>query len=152
MWKKGFNLRIENEIFRVKTSNEVRVKASWHDAELGEKTERQKKYDEKSHECLTRTVGVFLQLSVSRRRSRRAARRGAAAPLRTVHPAVGDPAHLLEDRANESNAPPSTAVDLPERQTQSRHLARHYDKAKLQTLLLSKRHKECSERNTNQKK
>lgn len=44
-------------------------------------------------------------------------RGGAAAPLRTVHPAVGDPAHLLEDRAHESNAAPGAAVHLPGRQT-----------------------------------
>ncbi|TNN61876.1 hypothetical protein EYF80_027892 [Liparis tanakae] len=52
------------------------------------------------------------QLSVSGRSTGRGAWRGAAAPLGTVHPAVGDPAHLLEDRADESNAPPGAAVHL----------------------------------------
>lgn len=45
--------------------------------------------------------------------------RGSTAPLRTVYPAIGDPARLLEDRADKSNTPTSTAVHLPERQTQS---------------------------------
>ncbi len=50
----------------------------------------------------TWTVGVFLRLSLSGRRTRRSARRRAAPPLRTVHSAVSDSTHLLEDRANES--------------------------------------------------
>lgn len=74
----------------------------------------------KSSEYLTRTVGVLLQLPVSRGCTRRGAWRRATAPLWTVHPAVGDPANLLEHRANESNAPPSTAVHLPERQPATR--------------------------------
>lgn len=37
---------------------------------------------------------------------------GAAAPIRTVHPSIGDPTHLLEDGPDEPNTPPCTAVHL----------------------------------------
>lgn len=66
----------------------------------------------KSQDVLTGTVRVFLHISVGWRRSRRRARRWPAASFGTVHPSVRDPAHLLEDWADESNATSSAAVHL----------------------------------------
>lgn len=93
-------------------------------------------------EFLTGAVGVLLQLSVSRRGARRGLWGGATAPLRTVHSAVADPAHLLEDRADESNAPSGAAVHLEDRQNpmsatlSPSTAAQHHNKAALKTLFL----------------
>lgn len=84
-------------------------------------TERQRTVVRRRAEHLTRAVGVLLQLSVSRRRTRGSAWRGATAPLRAVHPAIADPAHLLQDRADEANASAGTAVHLPEKNTPTQY-------------------------------
>lgn len=75
----------------------------------------------RKHQGLTRTVGGFLQLSVSRRGTWRGAWRRAAAPLWTVNPAIGDPAHLLEDRADESNSSSGAAVHLAGQRSRREH-------------------------------
>lgn len=64
---------------------------------------------------LTGTVAALLQLSVLRRHPRGAARGGATAPLWTAQPAVGGPASLLEDGADETKPASGAAVDLRER-------------------------------------
>lgn len=61
---------------------------------------------------LTGTVAALFQLPVLRWHPRGAARGGATAPLWTARPAVGGPASLLEDRADETKPTSSAAVDL----------------------------------------
>lgn len=61
---------------------------------------------------LTGAVAALLQLSVLRWHPGRAARGGATAPLWTAQPAVGGPASLLEDGADEAKPTSGAAVDL----------------------------------------